>query len=348
MSKIKVVNLLDDFTLGGVSKGLAIFESAAVCAVAECRTHPINSDALVAPALDADIIITHFPPSWRRLVFLSMLRARNPKATLLHVEHSYSADWESLHVPHQGRFRLMMKIALSLVDHTVCVSKRQAQWLVDGGMVNPAKLDVIYPSSQPKGLDKIAYPDFDLARPLVIGAYGRFHDAKGFDVLIDAFKRLDIRDNLSLLLGGFGPEEDALKAQAANCPNITFAGKITDLPAYLSKCDVIAVPSRYEAYGQVANEAREAGRPIIVSHAGGLPEQVGEAGLVVDCNTVDELLAALQALRVMPLAHMARAGREATHNCGRDRAEAWSRLMETLASNARVRTREKALVHQTA
>jgi glycosyltransferase involved in cell wall biosynthesis len=348
MSKIKVVNLLDDFTLGGVSRGLAIFESAAVRAIAECRTQPINSDAMVAPALDADIIITHFPASWRRLIFLSMLRARNPKALLLHVEHSYSADWERLHVPHRGRFRMMMKLALSLVDHVVCVSKRQAQWLIDDGMVNPAKLDVIYPSSQPKGLDEIAYPDFDPSRPLVIGAYGRFHDAKGFDVLIEAFKRLDAADNLILLLGGFGPEEEALKALAAHRPNIMFAGKITDLPAYLAQCDVIAVPSRYEAYGQVANEAREAGRPIIVSEAGGLPEQVGEAGLVVDCNKVDDLLAALQTLRLMPLAHMARAGRAATHNCGRERALAWSRLITTLAANSTDKMPQRTLLRHAA
>jgi hypothetical protein len=41
MSRIKLVNLLDDFTLGGVTKGLAIFESAAVGPLriaARCRS----------------------------------------------------------------------------------------------------------------------------------------------------------------------------------------------------------------------------------------------------------------------------------------------------------------------
>jgi glycosyltransferase involved in cell wall biosynthesis len=148
------------------------------------------------------------------------------------------------------------------------------------------------------------------------GPMAALHAAKGFDRLIEAFKQLRADDNLELLLGGFGPEEAALKAQAADCPRIRFAGKISDIPAYLAQCDVIAVPSRYEAYGQVANEAREAGRPILVSTAGGLPEQVGAAGLVVDCDEPDALLAALQCLPVMPLAHMAREGRAATAECG--------------------------------
>ena len=260
MSRITLVNLLDDFTLGGVTKGLAIFDSAPVRAVADCSTLPINSEAMIAPALDADIIVTHFPPNWRRLAFLALLRARNPKATLIHVEHSYSGDWEDQHVPHRARFRLMMKWALAMVDHVVCVSNRQAQWLMEGDMVEPHRLDVIYPSSQTKGLDALPLPEFESARPLVVGAYGRFAPAKGFDRLIAAFKRLNPEDRLELLLGGFGPDEEALKAQAAGCSRIRFAGQISDLPAYLAQCDVIAVPSRFEAYGQVANEAREAGR----------------------------------------------------------------------------------------
>lgn len=348
MSRIKLINLLDDFTLGGVTKGLAIYESTAVRAIADCSTLPINSEAMVAPALDADIIITHFPPNWKRLMFLALLRARNPKATLIHVEHSYSGDWEDQHVPHRARFRLMMKWALSMVDHVVCVSKKQAHWLMEGNMVEPHRLDVIYPSSQPSGLDALPLPDFDPARPLVVGAYGRFAPAKGFDRLIAAFKRLNADDNLELLLGGFGPEEAALKAQAADCPRIRFAGKISDLPAYLAQCDVIAVPSRFEAYGQVANEAREAGRPILVSTAGGLPEQVGSAGLIVNCDDADALLAALQCLPLMPLAHMAGAGRTATLNCGAERAEAWARLIHQLKPRSlerkplRVATRQPA------
>ena len=348
MSRITLVNLLDDFTLGGVTKGLAIFDSAPVRAVADCSTLPINSEAMIAPALDADIIVTHFPPNWRRLAFLALLRARNPKATLIHVEHSYSGDWEDQHVPHRARFRLMMKWALAMVDHVVCVSNRQAQWLMEGDMVEPHRLDVIYPSSQTKGLDALPLPEFESARPLVVGAYGRFAPAKGFDRLIAAFKRLNPEDRLELLLGGFGPDEEALKAQAAGCSRIRFAGQISDLPAYLAQCDAIAVPSRFEAYGQVANEAREAGRPILVSTAGGLPEQVGSAGLVVDCADADALLAALQCLPVMPLAHMARAGRAATDQCGQMRAESWARLINQFPPRSPERKPLRVATRQTA
>ena len=50
-----------------------------------------------------------------------------------------------------------------------------------------------------------------------------------------------------------------------------------------------------------ASEAREAGRPLLVSTAGGLPEQVGKAGIIVNCDNEDELLGALRTLHTLPL-----------------------------------------------
>jgi glycosyltransferase involved in cell wall biosynthesis len=58
---------------------------------------------------------------------------------------------------------------------------------------------------------------------------------------------------------------------------------VEDVAGFLAGVDVVAVPSRWEAYGMVANEAREAGRPVLVAPVDGLPEQVqGGGGLVVD------------------------------------------------------------------
>lgn len=63
MTLPKLVNLLDDFALGGVSRSLGIFDSAPVRAVVDPSVVAVNGDALVAPRLDADVIITHFRPA---------------------------------------------------------------------------------------------------------------------------------------------------------------------------------------------------------------------------------------------------------------------------------------------
>ena len=60
------------------------------------------------------------------------------------------------------------------------------------------------------------------------------------------------------------------------------------------------VPSRHEAFGLVATEARMAARPILVADVDGLPEQVGEAGLARPMGTPDEIAAAILELAKLP------------------------------------------------
>ncbi len=331
MSATRVVNLLDDFALGGVTKGLTIYDAPAFVGTAAFATLPIRSDAWLAPVVAGDVIITHFPPNWRRLAFLASLRARNLRATLVHVEHSYSAEWEALHVTHTARFRRMLRLAFSLVDHVVCVSRAQADWLLRIGAVGQNRLSVIHPNSPQPELADVAAMHLPRGAPLVVGAYGRFHDAKGFDTLIHAIRSLPASANISLRLGGFGPEEAALHAAAAGDARITFTGKVTDVSAFLGACHVVAVPSRYEAYGQVANEAREAGRPIIVSTAGGLPEQVGRAGLIVEGQDSATWAHSLAGLRSQPLEAMGRAGRAETAGCTARRVKQWLDLLTAVA-----------------
>jgi glycosyltransferase involved in cell wall biosynthesis len=327
MRKLRIVNLLDDFSMGGVTNALRIFDVPELREIGDFETIAFDPGAWIAPHLDADIIITHSPPSWLRILWFHSLRQRNPKAKLIHVEHSYSRDWAALHVPDFARFRTMMQFALRPMDEVVVVSKASESWIRQERMVKSEKLHMIHPHSNVPGLNDV--PDLVIRRnePIVVGAYGRFCEAKGFDRLIDAFKETSIHDNLRLVLGGLGPDDAMLRERAVGCDRISFVGKVTDVAGFLGQCHVIAVPSRFEAYGLVANEAREAGRPIVVSKAGGLPEQVGSSGIVVDCDDPDQLLAALQSLRTLPLRAMGDAGRRSTIWCRADRIRQWSRLL---------------------
>lgn len=330
MSTIRIAHLLDDFGLGGVTKGLGLFESSELAAHARSTVHPVARNAVRAPALGADLILIHFPMNWRRLVFVADLRRRNPGARIVLVEHSYTPAWEALKVGSTARFHAMLRLAALLLDHVVCVSRAQADWL-GAIMALPAdRISVIYPHSSPADLALVPPVAWGANRPLCIGAYGRFSEQKGFDVLVAGFARGWYGD-CQLLLGGFGPDEDRLRALAAGCDAIRFVGKVTDLAGYLAQCDVIALPSRWEAYGQVANEAREAGRPILVAPVDGLVEQVGEAGLVLDFADRDAIAAALAALSPQRIAAMGHAGRLATRDCGMMRRRQWVDLITRLA-----------------
>lgn len=325
MRSLAVTHLLDDMSFGGVVKALSIFKHPDLDDFVRNQMLQVSPNAFRAPRLDADVIVTHFTPRWRTLPYIHSLRLRNRRAFLVHIEHSYTRAFEALHVDSVRRFRTMLRGSFAAFNEVIAVSHGQASWLRSAKVVASDRLAVIPPWSGHGELRNLAPASDPQDRPIVIGAYGRFDAAKGFDVLIDAMRQLD-PGQFTLLLGGFGPDEDDLKHRAFGLRNIRFVGKVSDHKDFLSRCDVVAIPSRREAFGQVAMEAKLAGRPIIAAAVDGLPEQVGGAGIVADCQSAEGLAAALAELPDLSIAKMAQAARASVVDAESVRLLAWRKL----------------------
>ncbi len=325
MNRPNWIHLNDDFSMGGVTKAMGIFDHPDVAAVANSRVEEVSPKGRLAKRYDADVIITHCPPSWQSLPFILSLRLRNPHARLVHVEHSYCRNWEQRMVPNAKRFRLMLRLAYSLYDEVLAVSHGQRAWLLEIGAIRADKLFIHNPWSGSQGLEKLAAPSFQPDRPLRLVAIGRFAEAKGFDTLVAAMRLLPA-DRFTLELAGCGPQEAELREAALCMPNVRFAGKVDDVSQFYERCDVVLIPSRWESFGQVAAEARLAARPILVSHADGLPEQVGEAGIIADCSTAQSLADAIARMGKAPLADMSRAARASMKGAEQSRIKAWIAL----------------------
>ncbi|WP_028239390.1 glycosyltransferase family 4 protein [Stutzerimonas azotifigens] len=126
--------------------------------------------------------------------------------------------------------------------------------------------------------------------PLRFGYIGTLSGNKGVGWLIEQFQRLDIDATLSLAGRGKDDDEARLKALCRS-PRIGFVGyrRTTD---FLREIDVLVVPSLWaEPFGLVAVEACAAGRPVIASRMGGLPEIVRERvnGLLCSPDEPDSL-----------------------------------------------------------
>ncbi len=133
-------------------------------------------------------------------------------------------------------------------------------------------------------------------RPVIL-AVGRLAEQKGFASLIEAARRWQDLDPVPLLaIAGTGPLAGSLAARAAPLgPAVRFLGPRRDVPALLTAADLFVLPSRWEGQPLILQEALRAGRPIVASRAGGIPDLTGEdAALLVPPGDVDALAAAVR------------------------------------------------------
>lgn len=119
--------------------------------------------------------------------------------------------------------------------------------------------------------------------------------------IIEAFTR--IQDQIPHKLVITGPQlrlKEAIMESASQLPErIELTGYLPDeeLPVVYSGAELFVFPSLYEGFGLPVLEAMACGTPVITSNASSLPEVAGDAGILVDPYSVDEIAAAM--LRVV-------------------------------------------------
>lgn len=119
---------------------------------------------------------------------------------------------------------------------------------------------------------------------------GRLVSVKGADLAIEALRRLRERGvETTLTICGEGPELGALKRQVRDAglmDSVKFEGwtEPDELAARYRRAELVLVPSRYEPFGIVALEAIASGCPVVAAETGGLPEAVGDCGIIVAPN----------------------------------------------------------------
>ena len=129
------------------------------------------------------------------------------------------------------------------------------------------------------------------AEEFVVLAIGRLTDNKRFDRFIDAAVHFSDRGDVVFVLGGSGPLEESLKAQAERSgigKNVVFAGWIEDPRDLYRAADVLVMCSdEREGYTLVVVEALAMGIPVISVDRPTQREMViEEAGLLVDGDPV--------------------------------------------------------------
>lgn len=137
--------------------------------------------------------------------------------------------------------------------------------------------------------------DPGLGHPLVL-AIGRLHPQKGYDVLLRA---LPLLGDAVVAVAGDGPLRSTLEAQA---PQVRWLGHRDDVADLLAAADVVVLPSVWEARSLTAQEAMRAGRPLVATAVGGIPDLVGDGAVLVEPGDAEALGTAVRRLLDDPAA----------------------------------------------
>ncbi len=126
-----------------------------------------------------------------------------------------------------------------------------------------------------------------------------FRAVKRVPDLIEVLARVRRTLRARLVLVGDGPERAAAEVRARElgvAAHVAFLGPRADFADYLPHADVFVLPSATESFGVAALEAMSAGVPVCAYRVGGLPEVVGDAGVLVEPFACDALADAVLAV----------------------------------------------------
>jgi glycosyltransferase involved in cell wall biosynthesis len=119
--------------------------------------------------------------------------------------------------------------------------------------------------------------------------------------LFEAFARLRTQDRIThqlVVIGKRGWLDDEIVAfpqRAGIHGQVIFTDYVSeeDLILFYNSAEAFVYPSLYEGFGLAVLEAMACGLPVVCSNVTSLPEVVGDAGILVDPYSVDQLTQAL-------------------------------------------------------
>jgi glycosyltransferase involved in cell wall biosynthesis len=202
-------------------------------------------------------------------------------------------------------FALGDRAVSSLAQVQIAISRGLAEYLAEREGFDPDAFEIVH-----YGIAAGPEPPPPPPGPRLL-CIGRLIPIKGHGTLLRAFAaaREEVPE-LTLDLAGTGPLEGELRQLAGE--GVRFLGHVAPVQTLIEQSAIVVVPSLGEGFGMVALEAMERGRPVIGSRVGGLPEIVGDTGLLVQPGEVEPLRSAIVELaRDLPRAdELGRAGRK--------------------------------------
>jgi glycosyltransferase involved in cell wall biosynthesis len=220
-----------------------------------------------------------------------------PRLPLVYTPH-YIAFAAGLPRVQRRAALYLEKLLTGQSSHYIAVSHHERALLQRVLKIEASRTGVIYNGIE---ISDCASADIQPAtqNDFVIGCFGRLTAQKNQSTLLRALPAIlsEVPTARVKFVGG-GEDEDRLQelVQRLNCNDrVDFRGEVHDVAKEYSECDVVAHPSRWEGCSYSLLEAMNCLRAIVASNAGGNPEVIGEAGVLLPAcdalSLVQEIIA---------------------------------------------------------
>ena len=121
----------------------------------------------------------------------------------------------------------------------------------------------------------------------------RIAEVKGFDLVLRTAQQLretPIWQQIRFIWSGGGPLLEKARAEVAQAGlegHVLILGPRDNIPQLLEAADIFVLPSRHEGMPLAIMEAMGKGLPVIASAVSGIPEQLGETGILIPDPKLD-------------------------------------------------------------
>ncbi len=204
-------------------------------------------------------------------------------------------------------FHFIERITSFMVDHYIAVSESVKCYVMQKSKISDKNISVIYNGIDIKNHNYLSVKNVKMPFAVeegddILVTVGRLHKQKGHAYLLHAISKV-VKEipKIKLLIIGKGEEENKLKdlAKSLDLTNeIIFVGLRHDVKKLLSLARLFILPSLWEGMPNVLLEAMAAGKAVIATEVGGIPEVVvhGETGILVPPEDSDALAKSIKYL----------------------------------------------------
>lgn len=257
----------------------------------------------------------HSPMQYVKAIIRSLLWLRRKRVDVIHVNRAI--DWR----PAELVAAYLSRTPIVMHFHTVNTEKAPARrmssrivavsdYVARNSECNGVAVSIIHNAvnTEKFGFGVSVRQELGVADHEVLVTFaGQIRTIKGVDLFIRAAHGV-VGDNTKFLIVGEcrkGPGMDDAYSEAelrnliACDSRIVYAGYRLDMPDIYFSSDIIVAPSRWqEPFGLILIEAGAAGKPVVATHVGGIPEVIvdGETGFLVDPDDAAALTEKIQLL----------------------------------------------------